>query len=406
MQMKAYRYRLYPTKDQEQVLIGWLGQLRFIWNKLLEDNIKQYEENKTFSFRYEMKRRLPQMKKDMPWLDAPAHAMQNKVFDLDKALRRCVVDKISKFPRFKSKRSDRSGIKIDQTNSGHIRLEGRHIVIPKLGRVRYVRHREPQGRLTSITIKRDADHWYVSCLHEIGEDVSPRTEFAEDEVVGIDLGILNLAITSDGEIIENPRFLKKALKRLRRRQRQLSRAKKGSKNREKKKLKVARLYRRVRNQRKDYFHKKASAIAKHYRVVCMEDLNVKGMLKNRCLSRSIADASWDLFVNILKDKLAACGGLLVKIDRFAPSSKACSSCGHIQDMPLSQRKFLCTDCGVELDRDLNAAINIRSFGIERLIRAGTARIYACGVTAIGDQTMDWSRYVTEKQETAITSGSQ
>ena len=408
---RAIRYRMYPTPDQQTTFVGWLGQLRFVWNHLLADNIAYYDQTKKFKFRMEMKKSLPGLKKQLPWLDAPAHAFQNKVFALDAALRRCVVNKISKFPKFKARHICNAGIRLDQVvaygkdglpvpGKEMIQLLDTTIKLPKIGLVEYVRHREPLGRLTSVTLKREADQWYAVCLFETADHPIQKDAFFEGDVLGIDLGLTHFLTTSDGEVVDNPRHYRTAQKRLRRLQRQLSRAKKGGKNREKRKTKVARQHLKVRNQRRDFHHQTAAAIAKQYEVVCCEDLNIKGMKRTR-LAKSVSDAGWSSFLEILEDKVKQKGGLLHKVGRFFASTQTCHKCGHKQPMPMGVQIYACGGCDYIGDRDGNASCNMKINGIEGINRAGNARIYACGDTSNGVHSSEWASHVSLKQEQVL-----
>ena len=409
---RATKYRIYPTPDQETTMVGWLGQLRFVWNWLLADNITYHEETKKFKFRNEMKKLLPGLKKQLPWLDAPAHAFQNKVFALDAALRRCVVDKTNGFPRFRAKHLCQAGIRLDQVHQYDadkkpipgkemIQLIDNNMKLPKIGEIEFVRHREPLGRLTSVTIKREADHWYAVCLFDIEDYQDPATSIDDDRIIGLDMGLKQFFASSDGEIKEIEQHYRKAQKRLARLQRRLSKAQKGGKNREKRRLKVARQHRKVTNKRRDFHHQTAAAIAKQSDVVCCEDLNIKGMKRNLNLGKSISDAGWGSFLLILEDKLNRNGGWLQKIGRFFPSSQLCHKCGHRQSMPLGMNLFDCERCDHVGDRDVNAAINIRREGIDIINRAGIARIYACGDTSGRVHSSEWASQVSLKQEQVL-----
>lgn len=376
----TYKYRLYPTKSQDELLNQWLGQGRFVWNKLLEKNIARYEEEKKFNFKYDMVLDLPKLKKEFEFLQAPAHVYLNKAFALDSALR--LMKKLKRgFPKFKAKHTDNSGICINQVGN-HIALNEKHIKIPKIGLVKYKKHREPIGKLKNITIKRDVDQWYVCCLYE--------SEVEEQEInynksIGLDLGINKLAVLSDGTEIKNPKHLSKKEKQLKRQQRKLSKKKKGSNNRNKQRIRVAKLHRKIRNQRLDNIHQVTSSIAKKFDVVFVEDLSIKNMMKNRHLSKAIGSTGWGLLINILNYKVK-----VEKIDKFYPSTKTCSDCGNKKEILLSERTYNCDNCGLVIDRDLNAAINIH--------RAGTARINACGDTSDGGDGMSSSSHVSMKQE--------
>jgi putative transposase len=395
MKMITYKYRMYPTTEQEQTLVGWMGQLRFVWNKLLQSNIEKYELEKKFNFRFDMQRTLPQMKKDHEWITAPAHALQNKVFDLDIALRNCFKRKYG-FPKFKSKHTDNSGIKISQTNTKHIKWDSDTITIPKLGKIKWKYHRRIKGKLLAITIKRDVDHWYVCCL------VSQENNFSDSEsmiisptdCIGLDLGLKDFFVSSDGEVAETPKFFRSKQEKLKSKQRKLSRKQKASANRNKARIKVARLHRKIRNTRLNWHHNLSNSITKNYQVVIIEDLNIAGMIKNKKLSKSIQDQGWSQFINQLDYKSKWRNGLLHKIDRWTASSKTCSNCGSTKSITLSERTYICSSCDNVMDRDLNAAINIKNWGIQEINTAGTAGIYACGDTSIGDISREISRYVS------------
>jgi putative transposase len=395
MNMVAYKYRIYPSKIQEEILVGWLGQLRFVWNKLLEDNKTQYAAEKKFTFGFAMKRMLPQMKKDHAWIDAPAHALQNKVFDLDSAMKNCFKHKRG-FPKFKSKHTDKSGIEISQTTNKHIRWDAKTITIPKMGPVKWIYHRCIKGRLLSITIKRDVDHWYVCCLakQDIASSVPASTDFNKQDCVGLDLGLKDFFVSSDGEVAETPRIYRNKQDKLKRHQRRLAHKQKGSNNRNKARIKVARLHRSIRHTRLNWHHKLSSSIAKNYQVVIVEDLNIAGMIKNRKIAKAISDQGWHQFVTQLTYKLQWRNGMLHKINRWAASTKTCSCCGSKKTMTLAERTYVCSNCDNIMDRDLNAAINIRNWGIQEINTAGIAEIHACGDVSVGDDAAVSSRHAS------------
>jgi putative transposase len=217
-----------------------------------------------------------------------------------------------------------------------------------------------QGKIMSYTVSRDVDRWYVSVLVETDVVELPKT----GKTVGVDLGIKTLATMSDGTTIENPKCLKKALNKLARKQRELSRKQKGSKNREKARIKVAKIHRTVRLARLDVLHQATTKLVRSYDTIVIEDLNVKGMVKNHKLARSISDCGFGMFRTMLENKCKMYGKTLVVADRFFPSSKTCSSCGHKkEELKLSERTFHCELCGFEIDRDLNAAINLEKYAL-------------------------------------------
>ncbi len=400
---KAYKYRIYPTSEQEKILIEWLGQLRFVWNQFLELNIKKYESEKKFIFKYDLMKLLPDMKKQHVWMTAPSQSFQIIAFHLDSALRNKFKHKMG-FPRFKKKGLE-SGIKIPQTNN-QIKINKNTIKIPKLGEIKWVQHRELVGDLKSITITRDVDQWYVSCLCEENINIlSKKITSIENDITGLDLGIKYFLVDSNGVVIDSPKYLKQSQKQLSRYQRQYSRKKKGSNNQNKARIKVARLHRRIRKQRADFHHKLSNQIANENSIVICEDLAVKNLTKNHKLAKAISDQGWSQFISFLDYKLQWRGGRLVKIDRFAPSSQLCSCCGHRQKLSLDIRTYICPKCGLVCNRDYNAALNIKSFGLEILNKSGTDLIHACRDTSSEELAYDNSSYVSVKQEAAYSSES-
>lgn len=373
-----------------------MGACRWTWNYCLDANIAEYKKTKKFIFKYDLKKQLPLLKKEREWLaDVPAHALQNRVIDFESALKR--VWKLGfGFPKHKSRHVEHHNtLRIDQVGE-HIQIDGKKIKIPKLGWVKWVKHRPLSGELKSITIKLENNRWWVVVLCKL-PDIELLEVIDENKVLGIDAGLNKFATFSSGEQIESPRFLRKSEKKIKRRQRQLARKKKKSKNREKARKKLNRAHYKVKCQRHDFTHQLSSQIAKDYDCVAVENLNIAGMKKSR-LGKSISDMGWRMFVDQLDYKLASKGGLLVKIDRFAPSTKTCSSCGSIKEMPLHTRTYDCNSCDMTLDRDLNAACNIKRWGIDKVNRAGTAQIHACGDTNDGGKAIDFSSYVSLKQE--------
>lgn len=372
---KTYQYRIYPTKSQEETLVQWLGCGRKVWNEMLELNQKQYQDNKKFIFYEEMTSLLTQKKKDPNFLylkNAPSQVLQQKCQDLGIAISHSFKVKDRGFPKFKSKHLDTSGIRFPQG----FHFEGNRLNVPKMKGLKVVKHRDIEGKMSSCTIKRNrCGQWFVTILSK-QDDVKPK-QINENNVVGIDVGIKEFLVTSDGEIVKNPKFLIKSEKKLKAKQRKLSKKTKGSNNRNKARILLAKQHNKVRNQRIDFVNKTVSSITKNYDIIGIEDLNITGMKKNHNLAKAIGDASWGLFFNKLQQKCDVMGTKLIKIDQFAPTSKSCSCCGSKQDMPLAIRIYNCYNCGLSIDRDLNAAINICNWAKSKHT-AGTAEINACG----------------------------
>lgn len=372
---KSYQFRIYPTKSQEETLVQWLGCGRKVWNEMLDLNQKQYQDNKTFIFYEGMTALLTQKKKDPDFLylkDAPSQVLQQKCQDLGTAISHSFKVKGRGFPKFKAKNLDTSGIRFPQG----FHFEGYRLNIPKMKGLKIVKHQEIEGKISSCTIKRNrSGQWFVSILSKL--DDAPSKQLDETKIVGIDVGLKEFLVTSDGEIVKNPKFLIKSEKKLKRKQRALSKKSKGSNNRNKARVLLAKQHNKVRNQRVDFVNKTVSSITKNYDIIGIEDLNITGMKKNHNLAKAISDVSWGLFFNKLQQKCDVLGTKLVKIDQFAPTSKSCSCCGNKQDMPLAVRTYNCYNCGISIDRDLNAAINICNWAKSKNT-AGTAEINACG----------------------------
>lgn len=370
------KYRIYPNKHQEQVLVNWLGQARFVWNYMLSVNKLKYDQEKKFIFKIDMNNLLPELKKEFSWLkESVAQSLQQKCGDLDNALKGSFRQNKG-FPKYKSKHKDTSGISFPQLWKITDKL-----YLPKMKSGIKIKIDTPlKGIPKTCNVSRNkSGQWHVSCVVRLIDDYFPSTKNNFSSSVGIDLGLKEFLTSSDGEQVSNPKFLKKNLKKLARLQRRHSKAKKGSKNREKKRKLVAKAYLKISNQRKDFIKKTANSIAKYNDLICIENLAVSNMIKNKNLARVISDVSWSMFVEELKWQATKVGSHVIQVDRFFASSKTCSSCGHKkEDLSLSNRTYLCDFCGYTEDRDLNAAINIKNKGTEIFLNTvGTTGIYAC-----------------------------
>ena len=392
---KAYQFKLKPTEEQTTLLKQHGGACRWLWNYMLDQNINKYDKEQKFIFQWDMNRLVPDLRKEYPWLkDINSQSLQQKNKDLDSALKR----KISKksqcgFPKFKKKQNQSDSFRVPQ----HFKLSNKGVYLPKIGWVKWKVNRKLTGKAKSITIKQDLHHWIAVVLVEL-PGVPQRNAFDISEVVGLDVGLKDFVVQSNGPKIPNPKHLKKSEKIVKKRQRILFHKTKGSNQRNKARIDVAKTHRHIRNQRKDFINKSVNEITNQYQVVCMEDLNIQGMVKNYKLAKSISSVGWYQFKNRLQQKLNETGGIMVEIDRFFPSSKMCSDCGCLnKDLTLADRKWIC-DCGTNHDRDINAALNIRNEGLSRL---GTSRIYGCGDTSVGDMAYDISRYVSLKHQNQV-----
>jgi putative transposase len=356
--IKSIKYELKPTNNQIQNLSQIFGNCRFVYNWALDKKIKAYQGEKKKVSCFDLMKELTQLKKkeEYAWLNlAGSQQLQQSISNLDNAFTNFFKAKKG-FPKFKSKHNKQS-FRIPQ--SVKINFDEYKFFVPKVGWVKFFKDKHIEGEIKFATVsKSTTGRYFVSITFE---STQPRK--TGNGVVGVDLGIKHLAITSDGEFFENPKYLKQNLKKLKKEQRSLSRKfKKGqeqSNNYRKQRLKVAKIYEKISNQRKDYLHKLTTYLAITYETVCIEDLAVKNMVKNHNLALAINDCGWGMFRQFLKYKVKD----LRVIGRFEPSSQICNICGdRNKNLKLSDRNWVCSN-GHELERDLNAALNIKNFGL-------------------------------------------
>ena len=357
MANKAYKFRIYPSTEQKAFLAKCFGCSRFVYNHFLRLATDIYAESKK-QLRYkDMAGLLTKLKLEdtYSWLsEVNSQSLQQTLKNLESAYV-AFFKKITAFPRFKS-RSDRQSFRVPQhfsiTDDGKLKL-------PKMASIPIVMHRTMEGEMKSVTIsKTPTGKYYASILVEYERQPTP----LNGDKIGIDLGLKDFAITSTGDKYPNPKFLRRSQKRLKRLQRSLSRKVKGSENRDKARLLVASTLELIAQQRQDMHHKLSFKLTCDNQAIAVEDLNIKGMVKNHKLARAISDAGWGQFVSMLSYKGELYGCELRRIDRFFPSSKRCSNCGHIKEnLTLDIREWDCTECSVHHDRDVNAAKNILKF---------------------------------------------
>jgi putative transposase len=371
MANKAYKFRLYPTKSQESYLAKCFGCSRFVYNHFLKLTTDAYAESKKHLRYADLAKLLTLLKKDgqYSWLtEVNSQSLQQTLKDLESAFVRFFRN-LGGFPVFKKKRN-RQSFRVPQHWSI---TSDRMLKLPKMQPIKMVQHREIEGTPSRVTIsKTPTGKYYASILVEYESKEAP----FNGSKIGIDLGLKEFLITSEGKKYPNPRFYRRALKRLKRLQRSLSGKVKGSNNRNKQRLLIARAHEKVANQRLDMQHKLSLQLTCDNQVVAVEDLHIKGMVKNRKLAQAISDAAWGQFLTMLEYKGKLYGCEIRKLDRFFPSSKRCSRCGYIhENLTLDIREWTCPGCGMAHDRDVNAAINILVFCDPRNT-AGIAGIYA------------------------------
>ena len=382
---QAYRYELKPNNKQRGLLLRHSGVARFAWNWGLAQRIALFNENDgkdKFTTAITQHRQLNALKKlDFPWMYdvskcAPQEALRNLDIAFKNFWRGRKTNRHTGFPKFKKK-----GVHDNFGLTGAIYVFGNSLQLPRLGKIRTKENTGKfNGHILSATVSREADRWFVSLSVECERTIP---EAGHSGIVGIDLGLNSFAVSYDGnrfDHIYSPKPLKSKLKKLKRLSRCHSRKQKGSSNRRKSALCLARLHRHIKNTRTAFLHEKSSSLAKTKSAIVIEDLNVSGMLRNHCLARSIADSGWSEFRRMLEYKIQWYGSRLIVIDRFAPTSKVCSECGAINDkLTLSDRKWVCLACGAIHERDENSAKNIRQLGLEILNTESSSGINACGV---------------------------
>jgi len=368
--LKAYKYKIKPNTEQQELLSKFFGCVRFIYNWGLKHKTSAYKENGTKVGYTKLARELTSLKKaeDYQWLnECTTEALQQSLRSLDNAFTAFFRKKV-KYPRFKSKKRTRDSVKF--INSVHIDFENWTVKLPKLGKVKLCVNRTFDQSICkqgTCTVSRDhcGTYWCVITVDDL-QPKPTKAKLVKDNAVGIDLGIKDYAILSDGTKFTNPKHLEKEQRNLAHLQKVFARKDKDSINHERMRIKVAKCYRSITNQRSDFLHKLSTHLVRNYDVICLEDLNVKGMEQNHHLARAIQGAAWSEFVRQLEYKSEWYGKNVLFIGRFEPSSKLCHKCGYInQELKLSDREWTCPVCGEKLDRDVNAAINIKEIAFDK-----------------------------------------
>ena len=370
---KAYKFRIYPTLEQIIFFSKSFGCVRKVYNLMLDDRKRDYEEYKVTG----IKTKYPtpaKYKKDFPYLkEVDSLALANAQLNLERAFKNFLRNKEFGYPKYKCKSNPVQSYTTN--NQDTIYIDRGYIKLPKLKSLVKIKvHREVKGVIKSVTVSRNSiNHYFVSILYQEEIEELPRA----NKSIGIDLGIKEFAIMSDNTKVENLKLSKEYEKRLKREQRKLSKRKEiaktnnkklsDSKNYQKQKKVVAKIHNKIRNKRKDFINKLSTDIINNHDIICIEDLNIKGLLKNHKLAKSISDVSWSEFVRQLEYKANWYGRKIVRVPTFYPSSKTCSNCGNVKEtLKLSERIYHCECCGLEIDRDYNASINILRKGLEIL----------------------------------------
>ena len=354
---KAFKYRLYPSEPQKELIAKHIGASRFVYNLALETKNTAYLGSKHNFSPFDLIKQLPDLKKECEWLkEVNSQSLQQSIQNMDIAFKKFF--KGAGFPKFKSKHRGKQSFSIPQ----NVIVENNLLIIPKFKEgIEIVLHREIKGTIKSATISvTPTGKYFASILVDTNTEIPTKAPITESTTIGIDLGIKDFAITSDGEVFENPKNLRKAQSKLKYVQRKYS---KNKGKRTKKRLVL--IHEKIVNKRKDFLHKVSIKLIRENQTICLEDLAVSNMVKNHKLAQSISDVSWSTFVAMLEYKADWYGKNILRIGRFAPSSKTCSCCGYInKELALKDRSWTCPKCNSVLDRDVNAAINIKTFALK------------------------------------------
>ncbi|MGY6528320.1 MAG: IS200/IS605 family element RNA-guided endonuclease TnpB [Cyanobacterium sp.] len=362
--LKAYKYRIYPTTEQKVLLAKSFGCCRWFYNYALNLTNETYKATGKGLSRNEIINKLPELKKEFEWLtQVPSQALQQVALDLSSAFLH-FFEKRAKFPKFK-KKGNKQSVRFPQG----IKLDGDYLTLPKLKKVYCKVSRLPFGKLKSVTVSMTpSGKYFASCLYDDGIDLPQQS--SEGKAMGIDLGVKDFAITSDGSKYGNPKHYRKYEQKLAKKQKRLAKKQKGSNNRNKARKAVAKVHEKITRCREDFLHKLSRKLVDENQVICVENLAVKNMVRNHKLAKSISDCGWGQFCTMLKYKAEWLGKTYIEVNRFFPSSKTCNHCLHqVDSLNLDMRLWQCPKCGTIHDRDINAAKNIRDEGL-RLLAVG------------------------------------
>jgi putative transposase len=370
MILKAFEYRIYPNKKQEELIAKHIGCSRWIYNYALDKKIKSWTIDKKNLSRFDIQKELPILKgtKETEWLkEVNSQSLQASLEHLDNAYKKFFKMKKG-FPQFKSKHKSKQSFSVPQHST--VDFKKGLLSIPKIEPIEIVLHRKFKGVVKTITIKKTSTNKYFAVvLVETKDKLKKTKKIKEDTTIGIDLGIKDFAVLSTGTKISNPKILKKYENRLAKAQRKVSRRIKGSNNRDKAKLVVSKIHEKISNTRKDFLNKLTYNLTheNQVRTIVVEDLSVGNMIKNHHLAKSISDCSWSEFIMQLTYKANWYGVNLLTIGKFEPSSKLCSNCGTVnQALTLKDREWTCMNCGIAHDRDVNASMNIKTIGLKQI----------------------------------------
>lgn len=361
---KAYKFRLYPNQEQCTMFAKTFGCVRFIYNRMLSDKIEYYKNTKK-----KLNNTPAQYKKEFEWLkEVDSLALANAQMNLQTAYNNFFSRPEIGFPKFKSKKTNHRSYTTNRVD-GNIELENELLKLPKIGKVKVKQHREIPSdyKLKSVTVSQTPNgKYYASILFEYESQISTIKPI---NFLGLDFSMHELYKDSNGNVPRYPRYYRQSEKKLKREQRKLSLMQKGSQNREKQRIKIAKLHEKIANQRKDFLHKQSRQIANAYDCVCVENLNMKSMSQSLNFGKSVSDNGWGMFTTFLKYKLEDLGKTLVKVDKFFASSQTCSCCDYknTETKNLSVREWICPNCGTHHDRDVNAAINIKNEGMRMIL---------------------------------------